>query len=183
MDILILVGIAVIIIGTIFLVTMPVRHVQAVARDLRWRTSVRIGTRVWVRKKSKRRPRPSIDIRNVEVQNADDPDKLRYTYEKRTWRNMRSVSASGSSRETVREPEYTLGRDEEVRGRSALYKARFVAEEGGSYSAQVRFARWKLLNEGAKYRLGRNAFGRVRTIKPAKPAADERLAERAQPDS
>jgi hypothetical protein len=183
MAILILVGIAVVIIGTILLATVPVRHVEAVARDFPWRTSVRIGTRVWVRKKSKRRTEPSVDIRNVEVQNADDPDKLRYTYEKRAWRNVRSVSVSGRSQETVREPEYTSGRDEEVRGRSPLYKATFVAEEGGFYSAQVRSARWKLLREGAKYQLGRNTFCRVRTIKPATPAVHERLPERAQRDS
>jgi hypothetical protein len=181
--ILILVGIVVVIIGTIVLVTVPVKHVEAVARDFPWRRSVRIGTRMWVKKKSKRQPKTSIDIRNVKVQNADDPDKLHYTYEERVWRNMRSVPVSGWSQATVRDPKYTLVRDEEVRGRSELYEAKFVSEEGRHYSAKIRFAQWKLLKEGAKYQLGRNTFGRVRTIKPAKSAINQRPSGRVQRDS
>lgn len=172
--ILILGGIVVVIISTIVLVTVPVKHAEAVARDFRWRRSMRIGTRVWVKKKSKRQPKPSIDIRNAKVQNADDPDKLRYTYEERVWRNMRSFTVSGLSQETVRDPEYILGRDEEVRGRSELYEATFVSEKGRRYAAKVQFAQWKLLRKGAKYQLGRNTFGRVRTIKPARHAANQR---------
>jgi hypothetical protein len=49
MVILILDRIVVVVIGTIVLVAVPVRHVEAVARDLPWRRSVDIGTRVWVR--------------------------------------------------------------------------------------------------------------------------------------
>jgi hypothetical protein len=180
--ILILVGIVVVIIGTIVLVTMPVRRAEAVARDFRWRRSVRIGTRVWVKKRSKRQPKPSIDIRNVKVQNADEPNKLRYTYEERVWRNIRSFTRSGLSQETVRDPEYVLGRDEEVRGRSELYEATFVSEKGRRYAAKVRFAQWKFLKKGAKYQLGRNTFGRVRTIKPARHAVNQRPPERAHRD-
>lgn len=168
--ILILVGIVVVITGAIVLVTVPVKHAEAVARDFPWRRRVHIGTRVWVTKKSKRQPKPSIDIRNVKVQKPDNPDKLHYTYEARVWRNMRSVPASGRSQETVRDPQYTLRTDEEVRRRSESYEANFVSEEGRRYSAKVRFPQWKLLEEGTKYRLGRNTFGRVRTIKAPKPA-------------
>jgi hypothetical protein len=168
--ILILVGVVVVIIGTIGLVTVPVKHVDAVARGFPWRRSVRIGMRVWVKKKSKRQPKASIDIRNVKVQNANDPNKIRYTYEKRVWRNMRSATASGLSQATVRDPQYTLGRDEEVRGRSKSYEAKFVSKDGRRYSAKIQFTQWKALKEGAKYELGRNMFGRVRTIRPAKHA-------------
>jgi hypothetical protein len=178
--ILILVGIVVAAIGTIVLVTVPVKHVEAVARDFPWRRSVRIGTRVWVKKRSKRQPKASINTRNVEVQNADDPNKLHYSYEKRVWRNMRSVPASGWRQATVRDPQYSLGRDEEVRGRSELYEAKFVSEEGRRYSAKVRFAQWKVLKEGVKYQLGRNTFGHVRTIKPA---INQRPPERVQRES
>jgi len=83
---------------------------------------------------------------------------------------MRSVSVSGRSQETVRDPQYILRGDEEVRRRSESYQAEFVSDEGRHYSAKVRFARWRLLNKGASYRLGRSTFGRVRTIQPAKPA-------------
>ncbi len=180
MAIIILAGIVVVVIGTIVLITVPVRHVEAVARDFTWRRRVDIGTRVWVKRKSKRQPKSSADIRNVETRNADDPDKLHYTYEERVWRNMRSVPASGRGQVTVRDPVYVLGRDEEVRRRSKSYQARFVSEDGSSYSAKVRFERWKLLKDGAKYQLGRNTFGHVRTIKPARPAVDRRPPERAQ---
>jgi hypothetical protein len=129
---------------------------------------------VWVKKKSKRQPKASIDIRNVKVQNANDPNKIRYTYEKRVWRNMRSATASGLSQATVRDPQYTLGRDEEVRGRSKSYEAKFVSKDGRRYSAKIQFTQWKVLKEGAKYELGRNMFGRVRTIKPAKRAINRR---------
>lgn len=168
--IFILAGIAVVIIGTIVLVTVPVTHAEVVARGFPWRKSVHIGARVWVKKKSKRRPKPSADVRSVEVHNADDPKKIRYTYEQRLWRDMRSVHASGRGQENVRDPEYTLAGNEEVRRRTELYEAEFVSGEGGRYCAKVRVAQWRLLTEGAKYRLGRNSFGYVRTIKPAKPA-------------
>jgi|ERR1700689_1082867 hypothetical protein len=181
--IVIFVGIVAVVISTFVLVVVPVRHVDAVARDFPWRRSVRIGTRAWVRKGSKRQPKASIDIRNVRIQNADDPKKRRYTYEARVWRNMRRVTASGLSHATVRDPEYELGRNEEVRGKEALYQARFVSEESRHYSAKMRLTRWTSLKAGRKYRLGRNTFGRVRTIKPAKPAIKRHPSEHAQGDS
>jgi len=79
--ILILVGIVVVVIGTVVLVMVPVRHAEAVARAFPWSRSVRIGRRAWVKQKSRRQPKPSVDIRNVKVQNADDPDKIHYIYE------------------------------------------------------------------------------------------------------
>jgi hypothetical protein len=178
--VLILVGIVVVTISTIILVAVPVRYMEAVAKDFRWRRSVQIGTRVWVNKRGKRQPKTSSDIRNVTVLNAGGAGNPRYTYEKRVWRNMRSVSISGRGQATVREPSYTLGRSEEVRSRHDSYEARFVSEEGGHYSAKIQFARWKLLKANARYRLGRNTFGRVRTIKPAKPPVGQRLPESAR---
>ena len=143
--IIILAGIVVVVIGTIVLITVPVRHVEAVARDFTWRRRVDIGTRVWVKRKSKRQPKSSPDIRNVETRNADDPDKLHYTYEERVWRNMRSVLASGRGQANVRDPVYVLGRDEEVRGRSKSYEAKFVSKDGRRYSAKIQFTQWKVL--------------------------------------
>jgi hypothetical protein len=176
--ILIPVGIVVVILGTIVLVTLPVRQVEAVARGFTWRRSARIGVRVWVRKKSKRQPRTANEIRNVKIRNADRPNKLRYTYQERVWRYSRSVSESGSSQETVRDPQYTLRMNEEVRGKSESYEARFVSDEGENYSAKIPFAQWKSLKSDAKYQLGRNTFGRVRTIKPARLAVNQRPPER-----
>lgn len=70
--------------------------------------------RVRVKKKSKRQPRASADIRNVEVQDADDPGKLHYSYDERARRNMRNVPVLGRNQRAVRDPACTLGRDEEV---------------------------------------------------------------------
>lgn len=176
--ILILIGIVVVIIAVIALVTVPVKHVEAVARGFSWRRIVHIGRRVWVKKKSKRQPKPSADIQNVEVQHPDDPGKLYYIYEERVWRNMRSVPASGRREEPVRDPQYTLGRDEEVRRKTDSYEARFHSEDGTRYSAQIRFAQWKSLKEGTRYRLGSNTFGDIRTVKPAKSAVGQRPRER-----
>lgn len=178
----ILIGIVVVIIAVIVLVTVPVKHAEAVARDFSWRRIVHIGRRVWVKKKSKRKPKPSVDIRNVEVQHPEDPRKLYYSYEERVWRNMRSIPASGRREEPARDPPYTLGSDEEVRRRTDSYKARFLSEDGRHYSAQVRFAKWKLLKEGTRYRLGSNTFGHIRTVKPAKSVAGQRPPERARRD-
>lgn len=178
--ILILILIAVVIVTAIVLFTMPFRHMEAVAREFRWRRSVDIGKRVWITKKSKGRPRTSADVRNVEPHNADDPKKLYYTYEKRVWRDMRTVPRAGWSQETVADPEYVLGKDEQVRRKSEWYQAKFVSEIGTPYLAKVRFERWKSLRNGTTYRLGRNTFGNVRTVKPARATASKPPAERGQ---
>jgi hypothetical protein len=180
--ILILIGVGVVIIAVIVLVTVPVTHVEAVARGLTWRRSVRIGTRVWVKRRSRRKPRTLNEVQSVKIQNPDDPKKLRYTYEERIWRYTRSVSASGSSQETVHDPEYTLAGNEEARGKRESYEADFISEQGYRYSAKIRFTQWKSLKAGAPYRLGRNTFGRVRTVGPARPAPKTRSPEPAQRD-
>lgn len=167
--ILILVGIAVAIVGTIVLVTVPFKHVEAVARDFSWRRSVHIGQRVWVQKRSKRQPRKSIDARNVEAHNADDPNKLHYTYEKRVWRDMRTVPAAGLSQATVRDPQYILAKDEEVRRTSESYEARFVSEMGsptrrrcglpdGNRCRQAQSINWAATRSGA---YGRSSLQRL----------------------
>ena len=73
--IFILAGVAAVIVVVIVLVAVPVRHVEAVAASFTWRRSVRIGTRVWVKRRSRRKPRTSNEVRNLVVQNADDPRK------------------------------------------------------------------------------------------------------------
>ena len=54
--VLVLIGIVVVIIAAIVLLAVPVRHAEAVANGFSWHWSVRVGTRVWVGKKSKRKP-------------------------------------------------------------------------------------------------------------------------------
>jgi len=181
--IFILAGVAAVIVAVIVLVTVPVRHVEAVARSFTWRRSVRIGTRVWVKRRSRRQPRTANEVRNLKAHNADNPKKLRYTYEERVWRHTRTVSDSGSGQETVRDPRYTLTGNEEVRGKPESYEARFLSEQDGSYTARIPFARWQALQAGVTYRLGCNAFGRVRTVKRVASAPRPGTPASAQRDS
>lgn len=181
--IFILAGVAAVVVVVIVLVAVPVRHVEAVATSFAWRRSVRIGTRVWVKRRSRRKPRTSNEVRNLVVQNADDPKELRYTYQERVWRYARTVSDSGSGQDTVRDPQYTLMGNQEARGKQESYEARFFSERDGYYRARIRFAQWKSLQAGATYRLGRSAFGRVRTVKPVRPTPKQRSPESAQRDS
>jgi len=69
--ILILVGIVIVIIGTIVLVTLPVRQVEGRGERLhlaekRAHRHARVG-----QEKSKRQPRTANEIRNVKIRNAD----------------------------------------------------------------------------------------------------------------
>jgi len=160
MVILVLVGIVVVVIVAIAGFTVPARHAEAVANEFSWQRTIRIAARVWVEKKSKRKP-PG-EVRNVEVHNAEDADNRYYTYEKREWRNERRVKRTGRTQADVQWPPYELGMDEQVRSRREWYKATFASEEGKRYTAKVRFLRWTALEKGVKYRLGRSAFGSVR---------------------
>jgi hypothetical protein len=119
----------------------------------------------------------------LRVQNANYPKRVRYLYEERVWRYTRTVSASGSGQGTVHDPQYTLMGNEEARGKQESYQARFFSERDGYYTARVRFAQWQSLRAAATYRLGCNAFGRVRTVKPARPAPEQRTPESVQRDS
>jgi hypothetical protein len=112
--IFVLVGIVALVIAVIVLVAAPLRRGEAVARAFAWRRSVRIGTRVWVKRESKRNP--SGVVRNVRVQNGGDAGRRRYTYEEQVWRNMGTVVASGRSTTDVLWPRYVLGKDEEGPG-------------------------------------------------------------------
>lgn len=119
----------------------------------------------------------------MEVQNVGDAARRRYTYEKRVWRKTRIVPESGFSQDNVRWPSYVLGKNEEVRGRSESYKAAFASAGARRYTAKVRFDEWKSLRKGTKYRLGRNVFGRVRTVTRVKAAVNQRRLEQHKRDS
>jgi len=161
------VGIALVVVAAITAVVVPVRRVDAVVSEFFWRRTLLIGTRVWVKRTSKRKP--TGDVRNVEVRHAADPERRRYTYEERVWRKMRRVEESRHSQDGVRWPLHILGRDEEIRKRKELYKVTFRSAEGRRYMRKMRrFGEWQALRKGPKYQLGRNAFGAVVAIRPAK---------------
>jgi hypothetical protein len=83
---------------------------------------------------------------------------------------MRSVRASGRSQAGVDWPQPTLRVGEEIRTRQESYRVFFASDDGRSYHAKMRYARWAALTEGKEYRLGRNTFGVVRVVTPARQA-------------
>jgi hypothetical protein len=137
--VLVLIGIVVVIIAAIVLLAMPVRHAEAVANGFSWRWSVRLGTRVWVGKNSKRAP--SGKVRYVQVYNTGDAGKRYYTYEKRLWRNKRRVKDSGLSQAGLRMPGHVLRGEEQIRGGREWYKVAFASEEGRRYTAKVHLGK------------------------------------------
>jgi hypothetical protein len=179
--ILVLAGVLVVAVAVIVLVAVPVRHVEATVSVFAWHRTVRIGTRVWVKRQSRRKP--SGPVRNVEIRNGSDPARRFYAYEEQVWRKMRKAGISGNRQDGVRSPPYTLGKGEEVRRKSESYRVTFVSEEGRSYAASVSFHEWQCVTRGVKYRLGRNAFGVVRTFNRAAFPDLQRNQEKAEQDS
>jgi hypothetical protein len=112
--VLVLTGIVVVIIAAIVLLVVPVRHAEAVANGFSWHWSVRVGTRVWVGKISRRNP--SGRVRYLQVYSAGGTGKRRYVYEKLVWRNKRRVKDSGQSQASLRMPGHVLRGEEQIRG-------------------------------------------------------------------
>lgn len=179
--VLVLTGIVVVIIAAIVLLAVPVRHAEAVANGFSWHWSVRVGTRVWVGGKSKRAP--SGQVRYLEIHTAGDGGNRYYTYEKRVWRNKRRVKDSGQSQVSLRMPGHVLRGEEQIRGGREWYKVAFASEEGRSYTAKVHLGKWRSLQKGVTYRLGRNVFGSVRTVKPVEAAVVQGRPEQAERNS
>lgn len=168
--IFILVGIAVVVIAAIAAVAVPVRRADAVVSDFSWSRTLLIGTHEWVPRTSKRKPSSFLrNIRNVEVRDGDDPSSRRYAYQEQVWRKMRRAAVAGRSQDDVRWPPHMLGKDEEIKKRKQSYKVTFTSTAGRRHVKRMRrIERWQTLRKGPKYELGRNAFGAVRTINPAK---------------
>jgi hypothetical protein len=179
--VLVLTGIVVVIIAAIVLLAVPVRHAEAVANGFSWHWSVRVSTRVWVGKSS-RRP-PSGKVRYVQIYIAGGTGKRRYVYEKLVWRNRRRVKDSGQSRASLRMPGSVLRGEEQIRGGREWYKVAFASEEGRRYTAKVQLGKWRSLQKGMTYRLGRNVFGSVRTVKPVEAAVSQGRPEQAERNS
>lgn len=169
--IFILVGSVVVV--AIVAAVVPVRRVDASVSELSWSRTLLIGTRTWDARTSKRKPSSfSGNIRNVQVQGGDDPSRRQYTYEERAWKNMRRVPGSGRRQDDVRWPPHTLGKDEEIKKRKQSYKVTFTSTTGRRHVKRMRRAdQWQTLQKGPMYELGRNVFGAVRTINPAKTKA------------
>lgn len=127
--VLVLTGIVVVIIAAIVLLAVPVRHAEAVANGFSWHWSVRVGTRVWVGKMSKR---PSGKVRYVHIHTTGDGGKRYYTYEKRVWRNKRRVKDSGQSQASLRMPSSVLRGEEQIRGDANGTRSRSPRRRAGA---------------------------------------------------
>jgi hypothetical protein len=180
-SVLVLTGIVVVIIAAIVLLAAPVRHAEAVANGFSWRWSVRVGTRVWVGKISRRNP--SGRVRYLQIYTAGGTGKRYHTYEKLVWRNKRRVKDSGQSQASLRMPGDVLREGEQIRGGREWYKVAFASEEGRRYTAKVHLAKWRSLQKGVTYRLGRNVFGSVRTVNPVETAVSQGRLEQAERNS
>ncbi|MBV9795293.1 MAG: hypothetical protein JO016_15290 [Actinobacteria bacterium] len=155
--------------AAIVLYTLPVRHTEAQAKRFQWSRIVQISTRSWVKKKSKQEP--SGEIRNLVIKHANEPEQRSYRYEEAKWHKSRKPTKSGYGQSNLEWPAYTLRKDEKVHWRREVYQATFAAEAGRHYTKTLGFERWQTLRTDQRYRLGRNVFGRVRTIRPAPPPA------------
>ena len=171
MAVIFLISVVVAVIAVIVLVIAPVRHTEAVARRFYWSRVVQPCSRRWVKRRSKKKP--TGEVRHLVVKNANDPERRRYVYEEAVWRNTQRLEKSGYSQDNVQWPMFSPRPDEKVRRRRAVYKATFTAEAGHSCTAKIRFERWQALRQDQRYRLGRNAFGRVRSIQAATAPIDQ----------
>jgi hypothetical protein len=181
MAVLVLTGLVVVIIAAIVLLAVPVRHAEAVANGFSWHWSVRVGTRVWVGKTSMRAP--SGKIRYLQVYSAGGTGKRHYSYEKLVWRNKRRVKDSGQSQASLRMPGDVLRGEEQIRGGREWYKVAFALQEDRRYTARVHLGKWRSLQKGVTYRLGRNVFGSVRTVKPVEAAVGQGRPKQAERNS
>jgi hypothetical protein len=168
------------------------RHVDAEATAVAWTRTVDMEQQQWVGKRSGRQP--SGEARNVQRHqetywesvtdwqpgppNADGTpgpqqpitrQELRtrtfYTYEALEWRAGRTLTASGTDRNEVHWPKYTLAPGERVRGKSETYSVTFIAP-AKQYEATLDETQWRTLTLGTTYRLSLGLLGGVRDVTP-----------------
>jgi hypothetical protein len=179
MAILVLVCVAVLVVGITAFVTIPVKHAEVLLVDLYWKRSMQVGRSHWDKRESPRKPRG--EVRKVVDLNAGDPEKKPlWAYEERVWEGLHWIHADGHDQQYLHWPEDKKKQGEEVKNRRKLYQASFSADGAGRYAKSLSQRRWERLQQNKKYRLGLNALGSVRTVKPALPAAARRSVTRAQ---
>jgi hypothetical protein len=179
MAILVLVCVAVLVIGIAALVTIPVKHAEAVLARLYWKWSMQVGSSHWEKRESPRKPRG--DVRNrVNINAADLGKKPLWAYEERVWERLHWIYAYGHDQHYPYWPDDKIKEGEQVKSRSELYQATFSADGAGRYIKNLSRRRWQGLQKDAEYRLGLNMFGGVRTVKPLRPATARPTATHAQ---
>lgn len=169
------------------------RHVDAEATALAWTRTVDIEEQQWVSKRSEWQP--GGETRNVQrhqetywetvtdwqpgspdadgmpgPQQSITTQELRtrtvYTYEALEWREGRSLTASGTDRNDVQWPEYTLAPDERIRRKAETYSVTFTGP-AKKYEARLDETQWRTLALGTTYRLSLGLLGSVREVTPA----------------
>jgi hypothetical protein len=179
MAILVLVCVAVLVIGITALVTIPVKHVQAVLAGLYWKWSMQVGRSHWEERESPRKPRG--EVRNRVNRNAADPGKKPlWAYEERVWEGLRGIHADGDDQLHPHWPDDKIREGEQVKSRSQLYQATFSADGARRYVKRLSRRRWQKLQKDTEYWLGLNTFGGVRTVRPPRPATARPAVAHAQ---
>lgn len=159
------------------------RHADAVLTELTWRRVVELREIEWVAERSG--TRPTVEVRNLRVhreqylerdpvadQNGIPESRMAsrdvYEFEVARWLPGRTIEATGSGQSGVHWPEYKLGPDEEVSGKTETYTAVFkVVDSGKKRKAKLDEATWRSLQNGASYRLELGIFGHVHSVLPA----------------
>jgi hypothetical protein len=185
MAILVLVCIAVLVIGITALVTIPVRHAEAVLNDLYWKWSMEVGIPRWDKRTSPTKPRG--EVQNVVNLNAADRQgKPLWSYDQRVWERVRVIHADGHDQNYPHWPDDKIREGEDTKSKKQLYRATFQATGARRHSKRLSRRRWERLRKGNRYQLGLNAFGGVRTVKPppfprARPTTAGRQAPATAP--
>jgi hypothetical protein len=179
MAIFVLVCVAVLVIGIAALVTIPVKHAEAVLADFYWKRSMQVGRPHWEKRESPRKPRGNVRNR-VNINAADPGNKPLWAYEERVWERLHWIHAYGHDQHYPHWPDDKIKEGEQFKSRRELYQATFTADGAGRYIKNLSQRRWQRLQKDAEYRLGLNVFGGVRTIKPLRPATARRTTTPAQ---
>jgi hypothetical protein len=149
------------------------RHIDAEVTAFAWSKTVKTEQEVWVEESSDWKPWG--EIRNVtshERTYRDSQGVLRtdtsYTYESHQVWEGRTLTSSGTDRDDVHWPDYTLQPGERVYAKWETYSAAFTTR-GKQYEKELDEPQWRALTLAATYRLSLGPLGGVRAVTPLSP--------------
>ncbi len=144
------------------------RHVDAEATAFAWTKTVKTEQENWAEERSDWQPWG--EIRNVarHQRSYREPNgvvrtQAYYTYESRQWWEGRTLTSSGTGRDNVHWPVYTLEPGERVYAKWETYSVTFTTPEK-KYEKTLDESRWRALIPGATYRVSLGLLGGVREV-------------------
>ena len=149
------------------------RHIEAEATAFSWTKTVKTEQENWVEERSDWQPWG--EIRNVtshresyrDMDNGTLRTRTFYTYESKQWWEGRTLNSSGTDRDDVHWPVYTLQPGERVFAKWETYSVTFTTQEK-KYEKTLDESQWRALTPGATYRVSLGLFGGVREVTPAR---------------